>query len=92
MSRYNFNARRLQGGDGYYRCDIGLLISVILLWGTGLFTMLVCSQNYAARFFNNDALYFVKRQIICSGVGFVFFHRSSRTKASSPQISYARAG
>lgn len=73
MSRYNFNARRLQGGDGYYRCDIGLLISVILLWGTGLFTMLVCSQNYAARFFNNDALYFVKRQIICSGVGFVFF-------------------
>ena len=73
MSGYNFNARRLQGGDGYYRCDIGLLISIILLWGTGLFTMLVCSQNYAARFFNNDALYFVKRQLICSGVGFVFF-------------------
>ena len=73
MSRYSFNARRLQGGEGYYRSDIGLLVAVILLWGTGLFTMLVCSQNYAARFFNNDALYFVKRQVVCSAVGFVFF-------------------
>ncbi len=73
MNQYSFNARRLQGGDGYYRCDIGLLVSIILLWGSGLFTMLVCSQSYAARFFNNDALYFVKRQLICSAVGFVFF-------------------
>lgn len=73
MNQYNFNAHRLQGGDGYYRCDIGLLVSMILLWGTGLFTMLVCSQNYAARFFNGDALYFVKRQLICSAVGLAFF-------------------
>lgn len=73
MNHYNFNAQRPQNGNGYYRCDIGFLIAVLLLWGVGLFTMFVCSQNYAARFFGNDALYFVKRQLVCSGVGFLLF-------------------
>ena len=73
MSRYDFNVRRLQGSEGYYRCDLGFLIAVLLMWGIGLFTMFICSQNYAARFFNNDALYFVKRQLVCSAAGFVLF-------------------
>lgn len=71
MTQYNFNARR--PSEGYHRCDIGFLVAVLLLWGLGIFTMFVCSQNYAARFFDNDALYFVKRQLVCSGVGFILF-------------------
>ena len=38
-----------------------------------MFTIMVCSQSYAARFFNNDSLYFVKRQLICSGAGLILF-------------------
>jgi cell division protein FtsW len=38
-----------------------------------MFTIFVCSQSYAARFFNNDSLYFVKRQLICSGAGLILF-------------------
>ncbi|MCQ2592200.1 MAG: putative lipid II flippase FtsW [Treponema sp.] len=71
MNQYNFNAQR--PSESYHRCDMALLISMLLLWGLGLFTMFVCSQNYASRFFNNDALYFVRRQLICSGVGLILF-------------------
>lgn len=59
--------------EKYHKSDIGFLIAVIFLWGLGLFTLFVCSQSYAARFFNNDSFYFVKRQIFYSAVGFVLF-------------------
>ena len=38
-----------------------------------MFTIFVCSQGYAARFFNNDSFYFVKRQLVCSVAGIVLF-------------------
>lgn len=71
INQYNFNAQR--PSEGYHKCDIAFLVSVLLLWGLGLFTMFFCSQNYAARFFDNDALYFVKRQLVCSAAGFILF-------------------
>ncbi len=71
LNQYSFVAQR--PSQEYHKCDVAFLISVLLLWGVGLFTMFFCSQNYAARFFNNDSLYFVKRQFICSLAGFVLF-------------------
>ncbi len=71
INQYDFYAHKPSGN--YHKSDIWLLISMILLWGLGMFTIFVCSQSYAARFFNNDALYFVKRQLICSGAGLILF-------------------
>ena len=71
MNQYDFYAHK--PAENYHKCDIWLLISILLLWGLGMFTALVCSQGYAARFFNNDAYYFVKRQLICSAAGTVLF-------------------
>ncbi|MCR4899825.1 MAG: putative lipid II flippase FtsW [Treponema sp.] len=71
MSQYDFYAHKPTGA--YHKSDIWLLISMLLLWGLGMFTIFVCSQSYAARFFNNDSLYFVRRQLICSGAGLIIF-------------------
>lgn len=69
MAQFMFQADR--PSQNYHKIDLSLLISVLLLWGLGIFTLFVCSQNYAERAFN-DSLYFVKRQLVCSLVGFVF--------------------
>ena len=71
MNQYDFYAHK--PSENYHKSDIWLLISIILLWGLGMFTALVCSQGYAARFFNNDSYYFVKRQLTCSAVGLLLF-------------------
>lgn len=70
-NNYTFAAHKPM--ENYHKCDIGFLVSVLLLWGFGLFTLFVCSQNYAVRFFNNDSFYFVKRQLLCSAAGFSLF-------------------
>lgn len=59
--------------EKYHKCDVAFLVSVLLLWGLGMFTLFVCSQTYAVRFFNNDSFYFVKRQCICSFAGLILF-------------------
>ena len=69
INQYDFYAHK--PGENYHKCDIILLVSILLLWGLGMFTAFVCSQGYASRVFNNDAYYFVKRQLICSAVGLV---------------------
>ena len=71
MNQYDFYAHK--PSEKYHKSDIWFLISVLLLWGLGMFTIFVCSQGYAARFFNNDSFYFVKRQLVCSAVGVAFF-------------------
>lgn len=71
LNQYDFYAHK--PGQTYHKCDIGFLIAFFLLWGLGMFTIFVCSQGYAIRFFNNDSLYFVKRQLICSAAGFFLF-------------------
>ena len=71
MNQYDFYAHK--PSVNYHKSDIWFLISVLLLWGLGMFTIFVCSQGYAARFFNNDSFYFVKRQLVCSVAGIILF-------------------
>lgn len=71
MNQFNFYANK--PSENYHKVDMGLFASIMLLWGLGIFTLFVCTQNYAMRVFDNDAFYFVKRQLICSAVGFVLF-------------------
>lgn len=54
--------------------DAGLVAAIILLWGLGLFTVLVASfssagSSFAQQFFP-DRYYFFKRQLISSVIGF----------------------
>ena len=58
--------------ENYNKCDISLILLSVLLWGIGMFTLYVCSGNYGMRAFNDD-LYFVKRQMISSCLGFMLF-------------------
>ena len=53
----------------YRKSDTSFIISVILMWGIGIFTLFVCSSSYAKAALD-DSMYFVKRQVIASGVGF----------------------
>ena len=70
MSQFTFYAKR--PSENYHKVDIWLLASILLLWGLGMFTLFVCSQNFAGKAFN-DSLYFVKRQLMSSLLGFVLF-------------------
>ena len=58
--------------EKYKQCDISLILLSLLLWGIGIFTLYVCSGSYGLRAFN-DSLYFVKRQLISSALGFMLF-------------------
>ena len=50
------------------------LISVILLWGLGLFTLLISTTDTAERIFKTESkYYFVIRQVVYSIIGFVLF-------------------
>lgn len=70
MNQFTFYANK--PSEDYNKADMWLLASILLLWGLGIFTLFVCSQNYADRVFG-DSLYFIKRQLISSAVGFVLF-------------------
>lgn len=70
MSQFTFYANK--PSENYHKIDMGLMASILLLWGLGMFTLFVCTQNYAGRAYV-DTLYFVKRQFICSMVGFALF-------------------
>ena len=58
--------------EKYKKCDISLILLSVLLCGIGLFTVYVCAWNYGLTKFN-DPLYFVKRQLISSCLGFMLF-------------------
>lgn len=68
MSNYKFIPEKTI--DSYRKSDTGFIVSVILLWGIGLFTLFVCS-NISGKETFGDSLYFFKRQLIASGVGFI---------------------
>lgn len=70
MNQFTFYANK--PSEEYHKGDMWLFASILLLWGLGIFTLFVCSQNYADRVFG-DSLYFMKRQLISSAVGFVLF-------------------
>ena len=71
MNQFAFYANK--PAENYNKVDMGLFASILLLWGLGIFTLFVCTQNYAIRVFDNDPYYFVKRQLVCSAAGFIFF-------------------
>ncbi|MCR4580753.1 MAG: putative lipid II flippase FtsW [Treponema sp.] len=71
MNQFNFYANK--PSENYNKIDMGLFASILLLWGLGIFTLFVCTQNYAIKVFDNDPFYFVKRQLISSAAGFVLF-------------------
>ena len=67
---FNFYANKTS--ENYHKIDIWFLVLILLLWGLGIFTLFISSQNNAERMFK-DPMYFVNRQLICSAIGFVFF-------------------
>ncbi|MCR5613168.1 putative peptidoglycan glycosyltransferase FtsW [Treponema sp.] len=68
MGDYTFIPER--SVDSYRKSDTTFIISVILMWGIGIFTLFVCSGT-AAKAMLNDSMYFVKHQLIASSVGFI---------------------
>jgi len=58
--------------EKYHKIDVWMLISIVLLWGLGIFTLFAASQNSALKL-THDPLSYVKRQLLASAVGFVFF-------------------
>jgi cell division protein FtsW len=54
------------------RIDFGLVAAIIILWGLGMVTLQITSANSGMRLFG-DQLYFVKRQLVYSGIGFALF-------------------
>ncbi len=68
MASFSFKADRPV--DSYHTSDILFIISVLLLWGLGIFTLYVCTPYTGERLFG-DRYYFVTRQLVWSGVGFV---------------------
>lgn len=67
MGEYRFLPER--SVDSYKKSDTSFIVAVILMWGIGIFTLFVCSSSYAKAALD-DSMYFVKRQLIASGVGF----------------------
>ena len=70
MESYSFYADRPL--EQYNKGDTAFIVSVILLWGLGIFTLYACSSGYAFRAFR-DPLYFTKRQLVSSAAGFILF-------------------
>ncbi|MBQ0163254.1 MAG: cell division protein FtsW [Treponema sp.] len=68
MSEYKFIPER--SIDSYRKSDSSFIISVILMWGIGIFTLYVCSTACATAL-TQDPLRFVKHQLIASSVGFI---------------------
>lgn len=67
MGEYTFVADKPV--SQYHKSDFSLLASIIIMLGIGLFTLYFSTQVYAERFLGNS-FDIVKRQVICSLVGF----------------------
>lgn len=70
MESFTFYANK--PSENYHKVDMLLFVTIILLWGLGIFTLFICSQRYGNTRFSNP-FYFVNRQLICSLVGFAAF-------------------
>ncbi len=58
--------------EKYKKCDLSLVFLTFLLWGIGIATLYISSTSFGMRGFN-DPLYFVKKQLISSCIGFMLF-------------------
>lgn len=70
MSTFTFYPDRTV--EKYRKSDLLFAVSVLLLWGLGMFTLYICTPYKAERLFD-DKYYFVTRQLIWSLVGFAGF-------------------
>ncbi len=67
MGKLRFYPDRPLGS--YHKCDTGIIVSMIILWGLGIFTLFFCSSAFGENFFN-DRFHFIKRQLFFSIIGF----------------------
>ncbi len=67
MENFTFYAQR--PNDSYRKTDAMLIVSILLLWGLGLFTVFFSTSARSQVLFDNKYHFFVK-QIIWSAVGF----------------------
>ena len=67
MSEFNFYAKK--PSENYHKVDMWLVVSILLLWGLGIFTLFACTKNH----FSNNSFGYVKRQLISPAIGFVLF-------------------
>lgn len=67
MSNFTFFPGR--SGESIRKNDVVFIVSVLLLWGLGIFTLFVCTPDTAERLFSNK-YYFVERQLLWSLFGF----------------------
>lgn len=67
MSEFNFYAKK--PSENYHKVDMWLVVSILLLWGLGIFTLFTCTKNH----FTNNSFGYVKRQLISSAIGFILF-------------------
>ncbi len=67
MGGFTFYPSKL--GKNYSRTDFLFISSIILLWGLGLFTLLVCTPDRAQYLFGNK-YYFFTRQLMWSVISF----------------------
>jgi cell division protein FtsW len=58
--------------ENYHKIDMLLFVTMILLWGLGVFSIFICSQRLGTNRFGNP-YYFVTRHLICSVIGFALF-------------------
>jgi len=58
--------------EKYRKSDSLIIVSMLLLWGLGILALYFCSRNYGIEL-KQDPLYFVKKQLVCSGIGFIAF-------------------
>ena len=70
MESFTFYANK--PSENYHKVDMLLFVSMILLWGLGIFSIFICSQRLGSNRFGNP-YYFVSRQLICSFAGFLLF-------------------
>ncbi|WP_081773631.1 FtsW/RodA/SpoVE family cell cycle protein [Treponema sp. C6A8] len=70
MESFTFYANK--PSENYHKVDMLLFVSMILLWGLGVFSIFICSQRLGSNRFGNP-YYFVNRHLICSLAGFVLF-------------------
>lgn len=70
MESFTFYANR--PSENYHKVDMLLFVSMILLWGLGVFSIFICSQRLGSNRFGNP-YYFVNRHLICSFAGAVLF-------------------
>ncbi len=66
----DFNLYMEKPVETYKKSDPALIVSILLLWGIGMVTLYICSQNFAIKLYG-EPMHFVTRQLISSVFGFV---------------------